>query len=89
MIKEELIEEIAFRTGVEKVTASVMVEAFMAVVKEQVAKDDVVTLRGFGSFSLKHRAAKTGRNISRNVTIDIPERFVPYFKPSKNFLEKE
>ncbi len=89
MIKEELIEEIAFRTGVEKVTASVMVEAFMAVVKEQVAKGDVVTLRGFGSFSLKRRAAKTGRNISKNVTIDIPERFVPYFKPSKNFLEKE
>ncbi len=87
MRKEELVAEIAERTGVDRASAWVMVEAFMAIVKERVARGEMVTLRGFGGFSLKRRAAKTGRNITKNVTIDIPERMVPHFKPSKSFLE--
>ena len=47
-----------------------------------------VYLRGFGSFIIKTRAAKTGRNISKNTAIEIPAHNIPAFKPSKTFVEK-
>ena len=46
-----------------------------------------VYLRGFGSFVVKKRAEKTGRDISKNTTIIIPEHYVPTFKPAKTFVE--
>ncbi len=86
MTKAELIAEIAQQTGIEKTVVATVVETYMATVKECVAgSKDSVYLRGFGTFTLKHRAAKTGRNIAKNTTIDIPERFIPYFKPAKEF----
>jgi DNA-binding protein HU-beta len=45
-----------------------------------------VYLRGFGSFVIKKRAEKTGRDISKNTTLIIPEHFVPTFKPAKTFV---
>ncbi len=87
MTKAELIAEISSRTGVEKAVAGAVVEAFMSGIKARVIEHKDVHLRGFGTFTLKHRAAKTGRNISKNVTIDIPERYVPYFKPAKEFFD--
>ncbi len=88
MTKAELVAEIVNRTGIEKNEVSTIVEAFMAVVKERLVDEkDNVYLRGFGSFCLKYRAAKTGRNITKNITIDIPERYIPYFKPAKEFLD--
>jgi DNA-binding protein HU-beta len=47
-----------------------------------------VFLRGFGSFIVKQRAQKTGRDISKNTTIIIPAHNVPAFKPSKEFVNK-
>jgi DNA-binding protein HU-beta len=47
-----------------------------------------VYLRGFGSFVVKKRAQKTGRNISKNTTIIIPAHYIPAFKPAKSFAEK-
>lgn len=47
-----------------------------------------VFLRGFGSFIIKHRAAKTARNISKNTTMVIPAHNIPAFKPAKSFVEK-
>ena len=44
-----------------------------------------VYLRGFGSFTLKHRAEKVVRNITRNTTMVVPSHDMPHFKPSKNF----
>ncbi|MCD8281843.1 MAG: integration host factor subunit beta [Prevotella sp.] len=89
MTKAELIAEIVDRTGIERAEVSGVVEAFMSLVKECVLDgQDAVYLRGFGTFALKHRAAKTGRNISKNITIDIPDRYVPYFKPAKDFVKK-
>jgi DNA-binding protein HU-beta len=46
-----------------------------------------VYLRGFGSFVLKKRAEKTGRNISKNTTLIIPAHYIPAFKPAKTFAE--
>lgn len=59
----------------------------MEEVKEALENGDNVYLRGFGSFIIKTRAEKTGRNISKNTTIKIPAHNIPAFKPSKVFTE--
>jgi DNA-binding protein HU-beta len=60
----------------------------MKSVRTAMTKGDNVYLRGFGSFVVKRRAEKTGRNISKNQTIIIPAHNVPAFKPAKTFVEK-
>lgn len=59
----------------------------MESIKESLSDGNNVYLRGFGSFVVKKRAEKTGRNISKNTTIIIPEHYVPAFKPAKVFVE--
>ena len=88
MTKAELIEEISQKTGIEKVDVQETLEAFMKCVRTTLTDGDNVYLRGFGSFVVKKRAAKTGRDISKNTTIVIPEHFVPSFKPAKSFTDK-
>ena len=60
----------------------------MTIVKEQMANEENIYLRGFGSFIIKQRAAKTARNISRNTTLIIPAHNIPAFKPAKSFIAK-
>lgn len=88
MTKAEIVSDIADKTGLEKVEIQVVVEAFMNEVKDSLANGDNVYLRGFGSFIVKRRAEKTGRNISKNTTIVIPAHNIPAFKPAKTFVEK-
>jgi len=88
MTKADIVNEIAKKTGIEKVTVQRTVEEFMDAVKESMVTGNNVYLRGFGSFIVKKRAKKTARNISKNTTIIIPEHFIPAFKPSKSFINK-
>lgn len=88
MTKADIVNEIARKTGIEKVTVQRTVEEFMDAVKESMVGGNNVYLRGFGSFIVKKRAKKTARNISKNTTIIIPEHFIPAFKPSKSFINK-
>ncbi|TND08749.1 MAG: DNA-binding protein HU-beta [Bacteroidetes bacterium] len=88
MTKADIVNEIAEKTGIEKVAVQASVEAFMKSVKNSLAKGDNVYLRGFGSFIVKRRAEKTGRNISKNTTVIIPAHNVPAFKPAKTFVDK-
>lgn len=88
MTKAEIVAEIAEKTGIEKVAVQTTVEAMMSSVKNSLSKGENVYLRGFGSFIVKKRAEKTGRNISKNTSIIIPEHFIPAFKPSKVFVDK-
>ena len=88
MTKAEIVSDIADKTGLEKVEIQAVVEAFMNEVKSSLAKGENVYLRGFGSFIVKKRAEKTGRNISKNTTIVIPAHNIPAFKPAKTFVEK-
>ena len=76
------------KTGVEKVAVQVTVEAFMNAIKSSLENGQNVYLRGFGSFIVKRRAEKTGRNISKNQAIIIPAHYIPAFKPAKTFTEK-
>ncbi|MEI6852495.1 MAG: HU family DNA-binding protein [Bacteroidota bacterium] len=88
MTKAEIVAEIATKTGIEKVAVQTTVEAFMETVKVAMQKGDNVYLRGFGSFIVKKRAQKTGRNISKNTTIVIPAHYIPSFKPAKVFTNE-
>ncbi|HHN47449.1 MAG TPA: integration host factor subunit beta [Bacteroidales bacterium] len=88
MTKAEIVAEIANKTGIEKVSVQATVEAFMDAVKSSLANGDNVYLRGFGSFIVKKRAEKTGRNISKNTTIIIPAHNIPAFKPAKTFVNE-
>ena len=88
MTKADIVTKIAEKTGIEKVVVKVTVEAFMNEVKTSLINGKNVYLRGFGSYIVKRRAEKTGRNISKNTTIVIPAHYVPAFKPSKPFVKK-
>ena len=86
MTKAEIVAEIANKTGIEKVAVQATVESFMDSVKDSLNRGENVYLRGFGSFTIKQRAEKTGRNISKNTTIIIPAHNIPAFKPAKTFV---
>jgi len=88
MTKADIVAGIAEETGLERGEVLKTVEAFMTSVKGSLAKGENVYLRGFGSFIVKERAEKTGRNISKNTTIIIPAHNIPAFKPSKTFVEE-
>ena len=87
MTKADIVTQISDKTGIEKVAVQATVEAFMDSVKGSLSKGDNVYLRGFGSFIIKERAEKTGRNISKNTSIIIPAHNIPAFKPAKTFVE--
>ena len=86
MTKAEIVNEVAKATGIEKVTAQSVIEAFMESVKNSVIKEEPVYLRGIGSFIIKHRAQKAARNITKKTTMVIPAHNIPAFKPAKVFV---
>ena len=88
MTKADIVNEIAKKTGAEKVLVQTIVEAFMDEVRGSLIENNNVYLRGFGSFIIKKRATKVARNISKNTTITIPEHNIPAFKPAKSFVAK-
>ena len=87
MTKADLISRIADKTNVPKVDVLVTMEAFFKEVKASLEQGEPVHVRGFGSFMLKRRAAKTARNIRQNTAVHIPEHTIPAFKPSVEFME--
>ena len=87
MTKAEIVSNISDKLGMEKGDVQATLETFMEEVKNSLEGGDNVYLRGFGSFIVKTRAEKTGRNISKNTTIKIPAHNIPAFKPAKVFVE--
>ena len=87
MTKADLVAKISDKLGMEKNEVQATIETFMDEVKNSLEGGDNVYLRRFGSFIVKTRAEKTGRNISKNTTIKIPAHNIPAFKPAKVFLE--
>jgi DNA-binding protein HU-beta len=71
----------------EKLYDHTTVEAFMRSVRDSLESGENVYLRGFGSFVVKTRAAKTGRNILAKKSIQIPAHNIPSFKPAKDFVD--
>jgi len=87
MTKADIVAKISEKLGMEKNEVQATIETFMDEVKNSLEGGDNVYLRGFGSFIVKTRAEKTGRNISKNTTIKIPAHNIPAFKPAKVFVE--
>ena len=88
MRKADLVSTISDKTGVPKVDVLVTLEMFFKEVKDSLADGENVYIRGFGSFVIKKRAKKIGRHIKKNIAIEIPEHYIPSFKPSKVFVEQ-
>ena len=83
MNKSELIAAIAAKTGDTKKNAEASLDAFVDVITESLVKGDKVQLVGFGSFEVRKRAARKGRNPQTKEEIKIPASKAPVFKAGK------
>jgi len=88
MRKADLISEISDKTGIPKVDVMVTLETMFKEIKKSLIEGENIYIRGFGSFITKKRAAKIGRNIKKNVAVEIPEHYIPAFKPAKEFVQE-
>lgn len=79
---------ISEKTGIAKVDVLVTLEELFKEIKTTMTGGENVYIRGFGSFVIKRRARKVGRNIKKGKSIEIPEHFIPSFKPAKVFVEQ-
>ncbi|MEC8547004.1 MAG: HU family DNA-binding protein [Bacteroidota bacterium] len=86
MTKADIVSNISNQLGIDKTDVQATIEKFMHEIKDSLEKGENVYLRGFGSFIIKTRAEKTGRNISKNVAVKIPAHNIPAFKPAKVFV---
>lgn len=87
MTKAELIETLASRAGVSKKAALDLLSAFVDIVTEKIKAGEKVTISGFGTFSISHRAARTGINPQTKEKIEIPALDVPKFIAGKTLKE--
>jgi integration host factor subunit beta len=89
VIKSELIQRISsanphlYHRDVERIVNVIFEE-----IVEALARGDRVELRGFGAFTVKHRAARTGRNPRTGVPVPVSEKFVPFFKTGKELRDR-
>ena len=87
MNKSELIDAIAQKGGLTKVDAGKALDATLEAIGDALKAGDTVTLVGFGSFSVKERAARTGRNPKTGEELQIPASKVPSFKAGKGLKD--
>lgn len=87
MNKMELVEKIAARTELTKKDSALALDAALESITQAMKEGDKVQIVGFGSFEVKHRAARTGRNPKTKETIEIPASTVPVFKPGKGLKD--
>ncbi|MEO0144573.1 MAG: HU family DNA-binding protein [candidate division WOR-3 bacterium] len=82
MNKAQLINEVAKRADLTKKEAKAAVDAVFSAIKDALAKGQKVRLIGFGTFEVRKRSARKGKNPKTGQTINIPARKVPAFKAS-------
>ncbi|HET9332888.1 MAG TPA: HU family DNA-binding protein [Gemmatimonadota bacterium] len=87
MTKADLVEQIAEATGLTKKDTAVVVDGFLEAVKQALARETNIEIRGFGSFKVKRRKARKARNPRTGDAVYVPGRLVPTFKPSKELKE--
>ncbi len=85
MTKANLVEQASDAIGprVTKRDCGLVVDAFLDAVKDTLARGDHIEIRGFGTFKVRHRKARTGRNPRTGVAVEVPARDVPVFQPSR------
>ena len=87
MNKSELVDSIAKKSGLSKAQSTEALNAFIATIGEAMKANDTVSLVGFGTFSVKERQARTGRNPQTKEEIQIPASKVPSFKAGKSLKD--
>lgn len=85
--KADLVDKVADKTGLTKKDSNAAVEAVFDSIQEFLAEDEKVQLIGFGTFEVRERAARKGRNPQTGEEIQIPATKVPAFKAGKNLKE--
>lgn len=88
MNKTEMIDAVAKATKISKKDSEAAVNAFLDTVTKTLMKGDKVVLVGFGTFEVKHRAARVGRNPSTKKPMNIPASKAPVFRAGKGLKEK-
>jgi nucleoid DNA-binding protein len=85
--KSDIIDRVAHGTGLTRIETEAVVNGFLATVVDALKKGEGIEIRGFGSFKIQHRKARTARNPQTNEEIDIDARYVPIFKASKELRQ--
>jgi integration host factor subunit beta len=87
MTKAELVEEVARAAELTKKDSEVVVDEVFKNIIQALNRGEKIELRGFGSFRVRQRDARRGRNPKTGAPVDIPAKRVPYFKPGKELKE--
>ena len=88
MTKSSIIDEIAQNNpNIPKKNIDFIVNQVFTSIKDALVEEDKVEIRGFGSFKVRVKAAKKGRNPKTGETVEVPEKKIPYFKPGKEIKE--
>ena len=87
MTKADLVDEVSTATELSRKDSEVIVEALFDSVVKALKNSDKLEVRGFGSFRIRKRKARQGRNPKTGEKVDVPEKKVPYFKPSKELKD--
>jgi DNA-binding protein HU-beta len=87
MTKGQLVALIAEKAGIRRKDAEAFLKGFEEVVADALKKGEKVEIRNFGTFLVKERAPRTGRNPRTGKKVKIPAKLVPVFKPGKGLKE--
>jgi nucleoid DNA-binding protein len=87
MTKADLVKRVAEDTGYIRKDVALMIDAFLQAVKDTLAEGHHIEIRGFGTFKLKTRKARMGRNPKTNVKVPVEARTVPTFKFSREIKD--
>lgn len=87
MTKAELVEEVSRVSELTKKHSEVIVDTVFRSIVEALHRGEKIELRGFGSFRLRRREPRKGRNPKTGDRVDVPPKQVPYFKPGKELKE--
>jgi len=87
MTKAELVDGVTASGDLTRRDGEVIVDTFFEGVIDAIRNGDKVEIRGFGSFRIRQRNARTGRNPKTGAKVEVPAKRVPYFKPSKELRD--
>ena len=88
MTKAELVEEVARSTELSKKHAEIIVNTVFDSIVDSLKAGEKIELRGFGSFRIRHREGRRGRNPKTGAGVIVPPKSVPHFKPGKELRER-
>jgi integration host factor subunit beta len=88
MTKADLVELVAERADVPRKQADEVVQVVLEGIISALHRQEKVELRGFGSFRIRQRGERTGRNPKTGDQVHVPAKKIPYFKPGKHLREE-